>query len=242
MELKKYTTTVSKIEALNDHVKLFRLNFPAVLPFKFEAGQFIILNVADAEGKPQRRSYSIASSPKNTDYVELCVKILPDGRVSGFLDTVREGHHIEVDGPYGKFTVDKEAKKEIILVAAGVGIAPIRSLLLDLHESGYDAPVSLFFGFRFMTDYLFKEEFARLKKEYPLFSYYPVISRPKDGEEGEDIGMDVGHVNGILFKYIKNADNKIVYICGSLPMVKDVVAELQGIGITRDQIRTDAWG
>jgi NAD(P)H-flavin reductase len=237
MALQKYTATVSKIEPLNGCVKLFRLAFSE--PFEFEAGQFIILNVTDAEGKPQRRSYSIANAPQDKTFVELCIKILPDGRVSSQLDTIKVGETIEIDGPYGKFVVDKEAKKEIILVAAGVGVAPIRSLLLDIHHSAYDAPVSLFFGFRFMEDYLFKEELIALKEAYPTFSFYPVISRPK---EGEDHGMDVGHVNGVLSKYISTPENKMVYICGSLPMVKDVVASLEEIDFTREQIKTDAWG
>jgi len=208
-------------------------------PFHFQAGQFVILNVSDAEGRPQRRSYSIASSPKHTDYIELCVKILPEGRVSGVLDTIAVGMQIEIDGPYGKFTIDKDAKKEIILVAAGVGIAPIRSLLFDLYESNYTAHVSLFFGFRFMDDYLFHDELVSLKKTYPQFTFVPVISRPNHGDKQ---GMDVGHVNDVLRKHITSPDNKMFYVCGSLPMVKDVVASLESVGCVREQIKTDAWG
>jgi NAD(P)H-flavin reductase len=237
MELKKYTTTITKFQQLNDAVKLFRLSFPKGAHFSFTAGQFVILTVTDEEGKPQRRSYSIASSPKHTDYIELCVKILPDGHVSGVLDTFSEGSSVELDGPYGKFTIDKEQKKEIILIAAGVGIAPIRSLLFDLYESGYDAPVILFYGFRFQLDFLFKEELLAVQTKYSLSTLVPVISKP-DGEKG----LEVGRVTDVLLKYITSPENKAAYICGSLPMVQDVIAVLEKIGMTKDHIKTDAWG
>ncbi len=236
MNITKYTATVTKVTQLNSSVKLFRLSFTK--SFHFQAGQFIILDVTDVEGRHQRRSYSIASSPEHTDYIELCIKIIPDGRVSGVLDTITEGSIVELDGPYGKFTIDKKQKKELIMVAAGVGVAPFRSLLLDLYHAGYDAPVSLFFGFRFIEDYIFKDEFEQLKRLYKKFSFFPVISRP----DGSHEGFDVGHINTVLSKYIKCSDNKMVYICGSLPMVKDVVVAFEEINFTRDQIKTDAWG
>ncbi len=237
MELKKYTATITKVQQLNNAVKLFRLSFSKGTAFHFTAGQFVILTVTDSEGKPQRRSYSIASSPKHTDYIELCIKILPDGRVSGILDTFAVGNHINLDGPYGKFTIDKTQRKEIVLIATGVGIAPIRSLVLDLYEFSYDAPVWLFFGFRFPQDFLFKEEILVLQEKYPQLTFIPVISKP-DGEEG----VDVGRVTEVLPKYIKNAENKAAYICGSLPMVQDVTAVLEKIGIRQENIKTDAWG
>ena len=145
MALQKYLTTISKIDALNDHVKLFRLSFPHGKPFHFIAGQFVIISVTDLDGKPQRRSYSIASSPAHTDYIELCIKILPDGRVSGVLDTFNVGSVLEIDGPYGKFIVDNDSTKELLFVGAGVGVAPLRGMLFDLFEKGYTAPVWLFF-------------------------------------------------------------------------------------------------
>lgn len=237
MELKKYTTTITKVQRLNEAVKLFRLQFPKGTAFHFTAGQFVILTVTDSEGKPMRRSYSIASSPTHTDYIELCIKILPDGRVSGVLDTFAVGSPIQLDGPYGKFTIDKKQEKEILLIAAGVGIAPIRSLLFDLYESHYDAPVILFYGFRFPQDYLFKEELLSLKKKYTQFTFVPAISKP-DG----DHGLDVGRVTEVLPKYISSPENKEAYICGSLPMVQDVIAVLEKAGITRENIKTDAWG
>ncbi len=239
MVLQKYTTTITHIETLNDHVKLFKLQFPEGKQFHFIAGQFVILNMIDFEKKQQRRSYSIASSPIHSDYIELCVKILPDGKVSSCLDTLPVGSHVELDGPYGKFVVDKEQDKELIFIGTGVGIAPLRGMLFDLFEKGHKAPVWLFFGFRYENDFLFKEELSALEEQYHNFHFLPVLSRPGETAAPD---LDTGHVTGIIPLYIKNPANKIAFICGSLPMVKDVVVCLEGIGMTKEQIKTDAWG
>lgn len=239
MALQKYMTTLSHITALNDHVKLFRLTFPEGKPFHFTAGQFVILTVTDLESKPQRRSYSIASAPMHADYVELCIKILPDGRVSSYLDALAVGTQIEIDGPYGKFTVDYAQEKELIFVGTGVGVAPLRGMLQEVFAKKYSKPVWLFFGFRYEEDFIFRDELSALEEQYHTFHFVPVLSRP-----GEHVApdIDIGHVTDVLPLYVKNGENKAVFICGSLPMVRDVVSVFEKIGISKEQIKTDAWG
>jgi Na+-transporting NADH:ubiquinone oxidoreductase subunit F len=238
MALQKYLTTITKIDQLSDHVKLFRLSFSQGKPFHFIAGQFIIISVNDLEGKPQRRSYSIASSPIHTDYIELCIKILPDGRVSGVLDTFEIGSTLEIDGPYGKFVVD-DPTKELVFIGTGVGVAPLRAMLFDLFEKGCAAPVWLFFGFRYENDFIFKDDLSALEEQYHNFHFVPVLSRPGENPAPD---LDTGHVTDIIPLYVKDPQNKALFICGSLPMVKDVVGILEKIGVTKEQIKTDAWG
>ena len=239
MALQKHVTTITKIDVLNDHVKLFRLSFPQGKPFHFIAGQFVIISVTDLDGKPQRRSYSIASSPAHTDYVELCIKILPDGRVSGVLDKFNVGSTLEIDGPYGKFIVDDDPTKELLFIGTGVGVAPLRGMLFDLFEKGHTAPVWLFFGFRCEDDFIFKDELSALEEQYHNFHFVPVLSRPGEHPPPD---LDAGHVTDIIPLYLKDPAGKAVFICGSLPMVKDVVGILEKIGVTKEQIKTDAWG
>lgn len=232
-------TTLIQITVLNDHVKLFRLSFPIGKPFQFIAGQFVILTVTDLEGKMQRRSYSIASAPLHADFIELCIKILPDGRVSSYLDALTVGTHIEIDGPYGKFIVDRNVHKELIFVGTGVGIAPLRGMLFDLFEKKYTAPVWLFFGFRYEEDFIFRDELSALEEQYHNFHFVPVLSRPGEKPPPD---LDVGHVTDVLPLYVKNGENKAVFICGSLPMVRDVVSMFEKIGVSKEQMKTDAWG
>lgn len=238
MVLQKYNTTIILADYLNNRVKLFRLLFPEQTQFSFIAGQFVIVNVIDSEGKKQRRSYSIASLPSNSDFIELCVKILPDGKVSKILDSYALGTNLEIDGPYGKFIVNKNENKELIFIGTGVGISPLRSMLYDVLTGGYAQPVWLFYGFRYKEDFLFREEFGKLEEQYSNFHFVPVISRPN---ENADIDFDIGHVTDIIPKYIKNTHLKTVFVCGSMAAVRDIVSCLEKMGFAKEQIKTEAW-
>ena len=78
-----------------------------------------------------------------------------------------------------------------------------------------------------------------IEEQYHTFHFVPVISRPGEHTSPD---LDIGHVTDVLPLYLKDPANKAVFICGSLPVVKDVVACLEQLGITKEQIKTDAWG
>jgi len=236
--MQNYITTISKIESLNDEIKLFRLEFPKGSSFQFSPGQFVMVSVKDSTGEIHKRAYSLASSPSKK-YVELCIKIMPDGKVTQILDKLVVGDEIELQGPYGKASLDKTKKHEIILIAAGCGIGAVRSVLYDLFETDYDAPVWLFYGFRYDKDFLFKNDFAHIEEEYTQFHFIPVMSKPG---QHSDPDIDVGHVDHIIPQYILDSQNKEAVICGSSLMSKGIIAALQNIGFTKEQIKTDAWG
>ena len=96
-----------------------------------------------------------------------------------------------------------------------------------------------FFGFRYENDFIFKDELCALEEQYHNFHFVPVLSRPGEHPPPD---LDAGHVTDIIPLYLKDPTGKAVFICGSLPMVKDVVGILEKIGVTKEQIKTDAWG
>lgn len=233
----KYTTTISKIESLSNEVKLFRLEFPQGTEFHFIPGQFVMVSAKDAAGETHKRAYSLASSPSKK-YIELCIKIQPEGTATQILGAMAVGETLMIEGPYGKAVLDMTKKKELILIATGCGVGAMRSILYSLFESHYDAPVWLFFGFRYDKDFLFKNELLQLEEKYSHFHFVPVISRPS---EHSDPDIDIGHIDYVLPQYITNAKNKEAFISGSLAMARDVIAALQEIGFSQEQIKTDAW-
>jgi ferredoxin-NADP reductase len=75
-----------------------------VMPFSYLPGQFLTVTVRGADGKPAKRSYTIASSPTQHDYAELTVKHQPGGMVSAFMDAlVKVGDLLECSGPAVSF-------------------------------------------------------------------------------------------------------------------------------------------
>jgi NAD(P)H-flavin reductase len=230
--------TITKIDQLSDEVKLFRLEFPQGTEFRFLSGQFVMVSLKNSEGDVIKRAYSIASSPSKK-YIELTIKIFSDGKMTQLLNTCVVGDTVEIQGPYGKASVNISNKKEIILISTGCGVGAARSIIHDLLESHYPAPIWLFFGFRYDKDFLFKHELMHLEEKYAEFHFIPVMSRPGPHSDPD---IDVGHVTDVIPEYILDANNKEAFICGSSPMAKEVIATLQRIGFTLEHIKTDVWG
>jgi ferredoxin-NADP reductase len=96
-------------------------------PFAFRPGQYV--NFRFPEGVS--RAYTIASAPQRPEAVQLCVR-LGAGRGGESLRKLQAGAEVVIDGPYGDFLVPEDDSRDIVLLAGDVGIAPIRSIVLDL--------------------------------------------------------------------------------------------------------------
>lgn len=130
---------VARVFQETPDVKTFRLMNPlgGVLPFSYLPGQFLTVTVV-TDGKPVRRGYTIASSPTQHDYAELTVKHEPGGVVSGYLhDQVKEGDLLDCSGPTGSFVFTGRECKCILLIAGGVGITPMMSVLRYLTDRAW---------------------------------------------------------------------------------------------------------
>lgn len=108
----------------------------------FRAGQHIWVEI-DAE---TRRPYSIASPPSRPRALELILNRVPRGPVSNYLASLLPGDRIVYSGPTGSFTVEESTPNDLLFVAGGTGLAPLRSMILDLVERGFDRRIDLVFG------------------------------------------------------------------------------------------------
>lgn len=235
---KKYTVSVTAVEQLSLDVRGFRCAFDTNSDFHFLAGQFVMVNLHDADKKPVRRAYSIASSPKNTKQIELCVKIYPEGKASTIFETMNIGQQLDIEGPYGKFTLH-DATPELVFIGAGAGLAPLRSMIHHVFETGTKKKITLFFGFRSEHDFLYKEELTDLAKHHPNFKLIVSASQPQTTSWRNE----TGRINLVLPKYLKDTTpDKEFYICGPSAMVHDTIKALEDLGCKREQIYIDAWG
>jgi ferredoxin-NADP reductase len=96
-------------------------------PFAFRPGQYV--NFRFPEGVS--RAYTIASAPQRPEAVQLCVR-LGAGRGGESLRKLEAGAEVVIDGPYGDFLVPEDDSRDLVLLAGDVGIAPVRSIVLDL--------------------------------------------------------------------------------------------------------------
>ncbi|MFZ5877004.1 MAG: ferredoxin--NADP reductase [Nitrospirota bacterium] len=229
-----YRAVLQAIETLTSSVKVFRLAVDASPAFTFRAGQFVMVDVPKGE-TVVRKAYSIASPPSQSGTIDLCIKHVEGGYVSSYFhERLHVGDTLTISDARGSF-VDRGGEYERLYVAAGTGVAPIRSMILSLHERGVAGPMSLYFGVRHEDEILYESDWRRLETARAGFRFFPTVSRPREWSGR------VGWVQNALRETLTDPAAKIAYVCGLVPMVKEVKALLLELGVPREQIHTEKY-
>lgn len=183
----------------------------------FVAGQFVSFEV-DRPGFPipATRPYSIASPPHDADRIELVLNRVPGGPGSTYLFGLREGDQTTFKGPVGSFTLH-ENQRDVLFVATGTGIAPIRSMLWSLALRASTRRITLFWGLRSERDLYYQDELTRLRHQLPNFSATITLSQPTGSWRGR-----VGRVSPLVTDAVTTVSNLEVYLCGNGGMIRDV--------------------
>ena len=201
--------------------------------FEFLPGQFIMLE-AKVNGKIERRAYSISSSPTEKNFIEITVKKVENGKVSNYVHSLKEGASLEIKGPYGHFTLDEKAK-DIVLIAAGCGVAPFMSMAKYIINKKLDINVKLIYSEKTPEYVICKKEFEDLQK-YNNFRYVLTLTR---FNEASWKGLK-GRVNADLIKKNSTKDS-IFYISGSVQMVDGIMELLKEINIHKEKIKIEKY-
>ncbi|CCQ32549.1 CDP-4-dehydro-6-deoxyglucose reductase protein [Halorhabdus tiamatea SARL4B] len=144
----------------------------------FVAGQYIGLRYDGTS-----RAYSLASSPTR-DTLEICVRRVPGGRLSPRIcDDLAVGDEVTVRGPYGELVLQDSSPRDVVFLATGTGVAPLKSMIDYLFETGRDEyqgekrDVWLFLGAAWADDLPYRTAFRRLARERDNFHFVPCLSR-----------------------------------------------------------------
>ncbi|MFB6170627.1 MAG: ferredoxin--NADP reductase [Haloarculaceae archaeon] len=182
---------------LSDLVERYRRPSPSLLsvrlreegtPIDFVPGQYVTIRFHDTP-----RPYSIASSP-NREYLELCIRRVPGGRLTPDLfEALDPGDEVVARGPNGDFVLDDPNARDLAFLATGTGVAPLKSMVeyvfeegLDVHE-GTTRDVWVFLGCSWRDDLPYRERFRELAATHDNFHFVPTLSREEhltqwDGE------------------------------------------------------------
>lgn len=238
--VKQYLAEVSSIKDLTHDIKEVVFALPAEIDFK--AGQFIQFEVPEYElcDEGVFRAYSISSQPSRKNEVELEIRYVPNGLCTTYVHKyLKEGEKIKINGPYGDFFL-RDTESDIICIAGGSGMAPIKSILYNMYEQGNTRKISYFFGARNKRDLFLVEELRKLEKKMPNFKFIPALSRP---EEEDNWTGETGLITDIVDKYIKNSTSDITeaYLCGSPGMIDACVNVLTANGVKEEKIYYDKF-
>ena len=209
------------------------------LPFTFVPGQF--MNTAFWIGGARMiRSYSISSSPTQRDYLDLTVRREPRGAVSRHIvDLLEPGDYVEAGGPVGTFTFIGDEADSIVLISAGVGVTPMVSIARYLTEISWPGEIYFVFSCKYPSDYMFADELNRLQNANPKLHLAVTVSRPK----GTDWKGLRGRITPeMLTETVPDLVSRRVHICGPLSMMEGTEAMLAGLGVPKENVKTEKFG
>jgi glycine betaine catabolism B len=232
---------VSKIFDEAPQVKTFRLTDPSggKLPFNYLPGQFVTITVAPG-GVPVKRSYTISSSPTRRDYCEITVKCETSGTVSHYLhERVHEGELLQLTGPSGKFTFTGEETDGIVLIAGGVGVTPLMSVIRYLTDRSWKGAIFFFFGCKTESDIIYREEIEYLEKRHPNLRVWIILEEPPEDSQNSYFAGRI--TKEILEGRVPEIASRRVHICGPPPMIEAVKEMLDELRVPKENVHTEIF-
>lgn len=199
---------------------------------EFIPGQFINVYFPDL-GMPEGKAYSISSAPHEPLF---SITVRAIGEFSHRLCDARPGDTISGSLPYGFFYPELE-ESDVVMLAAGIGITPFRSMLRHAARHSPKRRITLFNSSRTLSDMIFDEELAGLHKELPNFSITRFLTR--EGAPHKHISRRIKAAD--IFPFISNTAHTEFLICGSIPFTRDMWRDLRGAGISEDAMYTEAF-
>lgn len=157
-------------------------------PLDFVPGQYVTIRFHDTP-----RPYPIASSP-NRDYLEICLRRVPEGRLtSDLFEDLEAGDEVTLRGPNGDFVMDDPSSRDMAFLATGTGVAPFKSMIQYTFEKDRDRihgeprEIWLFLGCSWEDNLPYRDEFRDLASNHDNFHFVPTLSREQyltdwDGE------------------------------------------------------------
>ena len=194
--------------------------------FRHTPGPFVELSIFGVGEAP----ISISSSPTKRGFIELCVR--RTGKFTEELHKMQCGDIVGIRGPYGRgFPIDKMRGHDVLLVAGGLGIAPLRSLINNIHDERSEfGKIIIIYGSKSPSEIMFRDQFEmwRHRKDFEL---HLTVDNPDDNWDGE-----VGVVTKPFAQLEIDPDNTFCALCGPPVMYRFVVEEMRKKNISYDHI------
>lgn len=217
---------ISRIETLTESEKLFELHRLDGRPLDHQPGQFVELSVMGIGEAP----ISVSSPPSTGDSFELAIRRV--GNVTSAAHRLNVGDRVGIRGPFGThFPIEETKGKDLLFVAGGIGLVPLRSFIKYVleHRSDYGDAI-LLFGARNPAERLFLSELRAWKQRTDL-RCLETVDRPDAAWKGH-----VGVITA-LFPKIQADPAKVFCIAVGPPvMYRFVILEAKGKGIPDDRI------
>jgi ferredoxin-NADP reductase len=242
------TLPIRAVIAATPRTRILRLDLKDT-PFVFRAGQAALIGM---HGQPQRRPYSIASSPEDASRhtrLEFLLKVDDAGYAGPHLPHLDREARIDLEGPFGSFTLpepepDPRAERGgsggYVFIAGGTGISPLRSMLRHLIARGERGPISVIYSARTIDEFAYKPELLRLARRR-LISLTLTVTGDMRDDVGDTWRGERGRISASRLEQALPDPDPLCFVCGPPALVEDVPPLLLQLGVKSARIRTEEW-
>lgn len=227
-----YTGQVLHHERLSWELAVIRVQTDHPMPYL--PGQYVSVEV------PQRprmwRYLSPANAPSEDGVMEFHVRAVDAGWVSrALVGHAKPGDQWRIGSPMGRLTVDRENSPDILMIAGGTGITPLRAIIDDLAQYGENPRVQLFYGGRTREDLYDLENLRRIAMHNPWLTITAVLENDPDVD-----GVEHGTIADVVSRYGAWEDWDVL-VSGSPAMIRATVSKMLVAGTALDRIRYDPF-
>lgn len=205
--------------------------------FDFQAGQFAWITTESPFIFRENPFSFSTSSDREDNLIGFTIKELGD--FTSTIKHLKPGDTVYVDGPYGTFNLDEHYDNRLVLIAGGIGSAPVLSILRTMRDRGRERPVIFFYGNPTWDTIIYREELEELQKVIDLKVVH-VLENPPEDWEGEE-----GFISAEILKRHLPDDYKkweyLFFLCGPMPMIEAVEGALGKLDVSSARIFSEKY-
>gem|GEM_PF-237436 len=204
--------------------------------FRYVPGQFAFISLISAHISREYHPFTIASTPSRPGTVQLIIRCCGDW--THRINTVQKGDRAFIQGPFGRFShLMIPSWREVIMIAGGIGITPMMSMLQFMTDQGDSRPITLIWSNRTRAHLFGVNELTAMREKLTSFHWVPIFTRESEND-GRPGRLDRNALETLLSACRRDA---AIFLCGPPLMVKQVRKDLRRIGFAAKSIHFEAF-
>jgi ferredoxin-NADP reductase len=203
---------------------------------RFTAGQAALVGLADRRA---RKPYSIATAPEELTRdgsIGFLVEVGSDGEARPNLDGAAPGRVVAVDGPLGGFTLPRRLPRELLFIAGGTGIAPLRAMIASALSRPKPPSITLLYSARTPADFAYIREARRLARLGRLRLLLTATRESGPGWRGRR-----GRIRQAWMDASVKGRDPLCFVCGPEAFVARLIDMLRAAGVPARRIRRERY-
>jgi ferredoxin-NADP reductase len=234
-----YKTRLRRKEEIADGTMAFHFEKPEGFAFKAgQFGDFTLINPVETDAEGNTRGFSLASAPYEADL--MFATRMRDTAFKRVLKTMEIGTEVSLDAPYGSFTLHNNSSIPAVFLTGGIGVTPVRSILLQAAHDKLPHKIFLFDSNRKPEDSAFLNELREAQQINPNYIFIGTMTEMEKSRRQWD--GETGYINkAMLEKHVGDLTIPIYYLAGPASMVTAMRKTLNDAGVDDDNIRTEEF-